>query len=163
MQYLSMLFKEALQKLCKREPWSPAWFGSWVPVRMCTAVQLLALVEKCWCHRIKKLSQMTRAAFVKLTTFPDHQGGESTLTHGHGASVRCCHEQWNRDKYSNLKALPDQKSPDFLKWQCLGLDIWGWVWLFCCVVFCLFGLVWWFVCFFWRKREKIWRSSRWAG
>lgn len=111
MQYSSMLFKESLQKLCKRVPWLPMCFGSWVPLRTCTAVQLLALAEKHWCDLIKKLSQMTRAAFVHMDTFPDHQGGESTLTHGHGASLHCCHEQWSRAQYSNLKALPWSEKP----------------------------------------------------
>lgn len=151
-----MLFKESLQKLCKRVPWLPMCFGSWVPLRTCTAVQLLAHAEKHWCDLIKKLSQMTRAAFVHMDTFPDHQGGESTLTHGHGASLHCCHEQWSRAQYSNLKALPWSEKP-----RCFEMSVPGFGYL--ALAFVALLCVLFMYLFILRRREKILWCSRWAG
>lgn len=70
---------------------------------------------------------MSQVAFVNLTTFPDYQPGVSTLTRNCGASVYCCGKQ-SQIQQTEFGLFLDQKSPDFLKWQCPSLRTWGLFW-----------------------------------
>lgn len=133
---------EICQGHCRRSTAEDVDYGSWVPVRTCTAVQLPALLEKHRCNLIKELSYINQVAFVNLTTFPDYQPGVSTLTPNSGVSVNCCGKQSQIQQTEFGLLFLDQKSTDFLKWQCPSLRTWG---------------------LFWRKKGEIWQYSRSAG